>query len=109
MGDRFEMDIKCIYCGKVNYDIYYAPTSGFLDFTCTECGKSNFITSYLTVKKIKDVTRKDVYMAISDTANMMSKKQIERCARDYFNGLKKRNKKKWQKEILNSQCLKKLR
>lgn len=55
MGDRYWIQIKCGNCGENNPSdkkykedpmengIYYAPSSGFMDFTCDTCGKKNWI------------------------------------------------------------------
>lgn len=37
MGDRYVLTVKCPKCGKVDDDVYYAPTCGFIEWTC-ECG-----------------------------------------------------------------------
>ena len=55
MGDRYWLQIKCGGCGTNNpsdkdYDddpmengVYFAPSSGFMDFTCWKCKKKNWI------------------------------------------------------------------
>ena len=55
MGDRQWLQLKCAKCGtdnpsKEDYDnnpmmngVYYAPSSGFMDFKCRACGKINWI------------------------------------------------------------------
>ena len=57
MGDRMWIQLKCGGCGEKNptdkdyeedpmeYGIYYAPSSGFLDFKCWFCHKTNWIES----------------------------------------------------------------
>ena len=57
MGDRFWLKIKCGGCGEDNPSeedykadfmengVYFAPSSGFMDFTCKKCGKVNWIES----------------------------------------------------------------
>jgi len=43
MGSRWLLELHCAHCGKLNDDVYYAPTCGFLDFKCEYCGKKNDI------------------------------------------------------------------
>ena len=55
MGDRFWIKIKCGACGEDNPStkdytedpmengVYFAPSSGYMDFKCYRCGKINFI------------------------------------------------------------------
>ena len=43
MGDRFELELACAYCGEAN-EVYYAPSSGYTTFKCG-CGKINNINS----------------------------------------------------------------
>lgn len=43
MGDRYELSLRCGGCGELDDDVYFAPSSGFLDFTCKKCKKINWI------------------------------------------------------------------
>ena len=43
MGDRYELELNCAYCERLNKDVYYAPSSGFEVFRCESCGKENGI------------------------------------------------------------------
>jgi len=88
MGDRYNLTKECIYCGNTNDEVYYAPTCGFLTFICDKCKKENFITTDFKVKKIEDVTKKDVYWAISNASNMMDEKMIKECTNEFYNKLK---------------------
>ena len=95
MGDRYELVKSCAYCKSINDDIWFAPTCSSMTFKCKDCGKDNFITSDFEVKKIEDVCYDDIYGAINNASNMMSKEQIELSAKQYFQGLLcKLNKKK---------------
>ena len=38
MGDRFILTVQCPECGSVEWDVYYAPTCGFLTHLCFLCG-----------------------------------------------------------------------
>ena len=89
MGDRYELIRNCIYCGKTDYEIWYAPTSGFITFKCEKCKKENFITSDLKVKKMEGLTYEDVEDAVSSASNMMDDKQIKEYTKQLFKQLKK--------------------
>ncbi len=60
MGDRYELDLTCSYCQKLNKGVYYAPTCEEYTFSCKGCGKENFITSDFSTKRIEDVVLDDV-------------------------------------------------
>ena len=90
MGDRYELDKECVYCGKLNQEIWFAPTCNSLTFKCEKCKKTNFITTDLDVKKLEEVTYEDVFWAIDNASNMMNKEQITKCAKEYFKSLKRR-------------------
>ena len=94
MGDRIECARDCIYCGETEEGIWFAPTCGSMTFKCKKCKKENFITTDLEVKKIEDATYDDVYFAISNASNMMDEKMIKSCAKEFFEDLKKKRKKK---------------
>ena len=52
MGARWHLILRCAHCGKINDDVYYAPSSGFLNFTCEHCGKiSGIEENFYAVKK----------------------------------------------------------
>ena len=38
MGDRYILTVKCVKCGEVEEDVYYAPTCGFTEWKCPKCG-----------------------------------------------------------------------
>ena len=78
MGDRYYLAIQCKYCGLMNYEIYYAPTSSFDWFECENCKNHNFINSDLTAKKIEDITYKDVERGFLENTNAeWTEKQIK--------------------------------
>lgn len=37
MGTRYVLEMKCEKCGRVDDNVYFAPTCGFVDWEC-ECG-----------------------------------------------------------------------
>ena len=84
MGDRYELDVRCAYCKKRNFDIWYAPTCSSMTFQCDGCKKICFIDEYFNVKKVEDVKLKDVENAIKMASNMMNEKQIKSCAKSFF-------------------------
>ncbi len=88
MGDRYELDCKCAYCGKMNFDIWYAPTCNSLTFECIECKKTNFITSNLTTKKLEEVSYDDVFDAVTFTSTMLSDEEIKKIAKETYEKLK---------------------
>jgi len=88
MGDRYELDVKCAYCGKINFDIWYAPTCGALTFICSNCKKTNFITDNFVTKKIEKVEYDDVYNALVFTSNMLSDDQLKKIAKEMYEKLK---------------------
>ena len=65
MGDRYYLQLKCAGCGadnpsKEDYEadpmengIYYAPSSGFMDFKCRECKKINWIYGTYGTKMVE--------------------------------------------------------
>ena len=89
MGDRYELDLKCAYCKKMNFDIWYAPTCNSLTFECDKCKKTNFITINFTAKKIEEVNYNDVYDALFSTSNMLSDEQIKKIAKETYEDLRK--------------------
>lgn len=56
MGDRWTLALKCAHCEKLNEDVYYAPTCGFLNFTCEHCGQENGIAEcfHATKERVYD-------------------------------------------------------
>ena len=63
MGERYTLNINCVYCGEKNEDVWYAPTCNFYTFKCKKCEKHNFITSDFYPKKVENVTEQEVYNA----------------------------------------------
>ena len=52
MGDRTTIyDLKCAYCGTIQEEVYFAPSSGFKTHKCEKCGKSNVITETYKLEK----------------------------------------------------------
>ena len=85
MGDRCEMVLGCVYCGKKNEEVYFAPTCGFLTFECDKCGKHNYINSSLKAIEIEKATFEDVVKSFENTTNASwSKKDIHRICRDLY-------------------------
>jgi len=50
MGDRYILSMRCPKCGKLNEDVYYAPSCGFETFKCQKCGVENEIYCGFGVK-----------------------------------------------------------
>lgn len=51
MGDRYELQLNCAYCGK-EQEVYYAPSSGFTAFNCEDCGEANGISMGFEATKL---------------------------------------------------------
>jgi len=60
MGDRYDLNLNCVYCNFLNKEIWYAPTSDAYTFRCEKCNKINFITDDFKAKKLEDITLEDV-------------------------------------------------
>jgi hypothetical protein len=59
MGDRYDLTLKCKYCGRLN-DVWYAPTCNSDTFECKDCGSINFINSDLKSQKMEEVTYESI-------------------------------------------------
>lgn len=70
MGDRYELDLKCAYCGEVNKDIWYAPTCESIIFNCKACKKRNYISSEFKALKMEEMTLKDIKKAFINATNV---------------------------------------
>lgn len=91
MGDRFEMTLKCAYCGKEN-NVWYAPTCNVYDFVCRGgCEKTNFICSDFSVKKVEDIVEQNVIDGFEMASNTYHKPSVIKSqAKQYIRDLKKR-------------------
>ena len=88
MGDRYEGNFNCAYCGELNEDVYYAPTCSFYTFKCVKCNNTNFITEMGDVKKIENTTLDDVSDAFMSASNMMwDETQLKRIIKNDFEAL----------------------
>jgi len=38
MGDRYFLTVTCPQCQYIEYNVYYAPTCGFIKWDCPSCG-----------------------------------------------------------------------
>jgi len=89
MGDRWYLDLKCVYCGNLNKDVWYSPTSSCDVFKCEKCKKTNFITGEHKVKRIEDVTKEEIAEGFSMNTNIAwTEKQIDKFAKDRLKQLK---------------------
>lgn len=71
MGDRHWIQLDCAHCGKPNPSneayaedpmengLYFAPSSGFMDFTCSSCGKLNWIDHGFHAVKVESKEQMD--------------------------------------------------
>lgn len=89
MGSRYYLKLDCAYCGELNKDVYYAPTSGFHTFNCGECEEKNFITPDHKSKKLEEATFEEFKEGFSLTTNRdLSEEELDRICRKEFEGLK---------------------
>jgi phage FluMu protein Com len=58
MGDRYYLSVKCAKCGRIEGDVYYAPTCGFMDATCPACGYVTDLEKYTGIT-YADASNKD--------------------------------------------------
>ena len=73
MGDRHFIQLKCAGCQELNpsaedYNedpmengLYYAPSSGFMDFTCRLCKRINWIEYGFTARLVTEEELKSLY------------------------------------------------
>jgi ribosomal protein S27E len=73
MGDRFWIKINCGGCGAENPSkedylvdpmengVYFAPSSGFMDFTCRKCGKKNWIENHYKGRVVSEEELTQLY------------------------------------------------
>ena len=38
MGDRITLEVTCSKCGKIDEQVWYAPTCGVMTWKCPMCG-----------------------------------------------------------------------
>jgi hypothetical protein len=72
MGERYDLVLRCAYCGEWN-DVWYAPTCNADTFRCDKCNKGNFVreTSFgFESIKLEDVTYRDVETGFLATTNV---------------------------------------
>jgi phage FluMu protein Com len=90
MGDRYTFDAKCAYCGKVEKEVWYAPTCNRDCFSCSKCKKLNFITANFGTRKIKDVKSEDIAEGFGMASNVAwPDGKIEEMAKERLKELKK--------------------
>jgi len=78
MGERFYLDLKCAYCGKLNENVYYAPTCGIYKFQCCKCMSTNFITYDFNSTKLEEINKKDISRGIAEHSNAELIKEVIR-------------------------------
>lgn len=62
MGDRYILTVTCPQCGRVDDDVYFAPTCGFTEHTCA-CGQVVDLTE-LTGLTFEDASNRGVIQAM---------------------------------------------
>ena len=67
MGTRYLLTVKCPKCGKVEHDVYYAPTCGFVEYTC-QCGHVIDLQEETGISYDDASNRAEVEAAVEDIA-----------------------------------------
>ena len=70
MGNRYTLDLNCVYCDKLNKEVWYAPTCAADTFVCEHCDKPNFITEDTKAIKWEDVTFEDIKEGFVNNTNV---------------------------------------
>ena len=90
MGTRYTLNLNCVYCGILNNDIWYAPTSNCYTFCCTKCEKDNFIDENLKVKKIEKISIQDIKKGFLATTSLdWDSGELDQICKETFIGLTK--------------------
>lgn len=93
MGDRYEFDADCAYCGKLNKGVWYAPTCDKDTFTCEYCRGINFITYDFKIKKLENIRLSDIVNGFLFTTNRnLTREQAKELCKTHFGGLQKNKK-----------------
>lgn len=50
MGDKYELNLECAWCGRLN-DVYYDSSSDTHKFSCVNCKRDNMIVQCFVGKK----------------------------------------------------------
>lgn len=59
MGDRWTLNLRCDWCGEMNEDVWYAPSSDADSFNCGSCGLLNdIIQDFVARKNAPDISLK---------------------------------------------------
>jgi len=65
MGDRYIIQVTCPRCDYIDWDVLYAPQSGFTHYTCSECGYIVDLEEYTGISK-ESCSNKDLIQGIVD-------------------------------------------
>ena len=60
MGDRYNTQVKCAGCGKLN-DHYHAESSGFMSFNCKNCKKVNWVSIKFVARIVTKEEERELY------------------------------------------------
>ena len=78
MGERYELNLNCPYCDKLNLEIYYAPTCDSDSHDCVGCKKTFYINANHEPVKAEDWTLDMEKKGVEATANMLSQEAIDK-------------------------------
>ena len=82
MGDRYYLSVICPYCGQMNNDVFYAPTSMMLDAKCAACKKRFFIAADFSAVKAEDWTIAKEKEAFKMASNFYTDEEIDEMYKD---------------------------
>lgn len=74
MGDRYILELRCDWCGEMNDEVWYAPSSNATDFVCRFCDKPNDIVHDFVAKKPTKVA--DSRSSTDAHANVSAKSEL---------------------------------
>lgn len=69
MGLRYFISVICPKCGRIEDDVYYAPTCGFTDWKCT-CGEKVDLEKYTGIGAEEASNAKEIDAAIREGSKM---------------------------------------
>lgn len=60
IGDRYILNLLCAHCGKLNQEVWYAPSCNSRTFHCQKCEKENYVSTSFHAIKITPKIRKQI-------------------------------------------------
>ena len=63
MGDRYILTVECPICKTEEYEVYYAPTCGFVSWTCPKCSNKLDLEEYTGISA-EDASNREIIESI---------------------------------------------